>query len=353
MWLRPNIKTLAKERLHSYDRIRAIAILMVVGVHCLPSYDAPFIGEISSHSYNELLRTLFFTCNALFFMLSGRFNLRILDDSAYRRYYYRRIRGVLVPVLIYLLIYTLFNMYPDYYSVPNVLETYFYNSMGALSHGIFWFVFSLFGMLMVAPFLAHAFSKPSQTFQKAFFIIWLVWNVVNNFSENLSFDFSWSYPFWGFLFFFCVGGFIEDSFFNRMKTRSLLLLGVGVWLANALLAYLGWSVGAYDTSPFYGITAICLYLLILRIKPGTGSALGKCVSFIAVRSLDIYLLHWLAVLVLQPYFLPLSQISGILYHVCFTVCIFAIALVAAAVIEAVLIKPIQKLMDKVFRQKSG
>ena len=341
---------MAKERLHNYDRIRAIAIFMVVGVHCLPAQDAALVGGVSCHAYDELFSTLFFTCNALFFMLSGRFNLRVLDDSEYRHYYYRRIRGVLIPVLIYLLIHTLFEMYPAYGGVPDVLETYFFNSLGALSHGVFWFVFSLFGMLMVAPFLARAFHKPSKTFQTAFLLVWLIWNTIYNFSENLSFEFNWSYPFWGFIFYFCLGGFIEDTFFNRMRTRNLLLLGIGAWVANAALSFAGWSASAYDESPLYGVTAICLYLLILRIKPNGNNVVSKCVSFIATHSLGIYLMHWIAIIVLKPYFYPLTQISGFVYHVCFTIVIFIIGLIAATIIEGLIVKPVQKLMDKIFRQ---
>ena len=338
---------MAKERLYNFDRVRAIAIAMVVGVHCLPSPGAVFAGDVSSHAYVQFCKTLFFTCNALFFMLSGKFNLRALRDSEYKRYYYRRIRGVFVPVLIYLMIYTVFNLYPDFISLPHVLKVFLLNSLGELGHGIFWFVFTLFGMLMVAPFLAKAFNKPSKAFQKAFFIVWLIWNTLNYLGANVPFDFAWAYPFAAWFFFFCIGGFVESSFLNEMKTRSLLLLGIGAWVANALLACAGWTKCAYDQSPLYGITAICLFLILLRIQPSGNRIVQKCVSFIAGKSLGIYLMHWLAFLMLKPYFVALEQVSGILYHFCLGSIVFIAGLLLAVVVETILVAPMQKFIDLV------
>ena len=278
-------------------------------------------------------------------MLSGRFNIRILGEGEWGRYYVKRIRGVFVPTLVFLLIYTAKDLHPDYGSFFHFCKVFVLNSLGALSHGIFWFVFSLFGMLMVAPFLAKAFKGPSRDFQNAFFLVWLIWTVTYYCSDNMAIDFTWSYPFRGYLFFFCLGSFLEDSWVNELNTKLLASIGCVAWFANSVITYMGWSKGAFDMSPLFAVSAICLYLLLLRVKVEQSSDFGNVISFIARHSFGFYLAHWLAYEYLQPLFAPLLGTSGLLYQVPLSLIVFATGSLLAAAIEGTVIKAAQCVFD--------
>lgn len=73
----------------------------------------------------------------MFFMLSGRFNIRVLDDGQWGGYYIKKIRGVFVPTLVFLLIYTVKEMYSDFGSVFHFGKVFVLNALGAMSHGFF------------------------------------------------------------------------------------------------------------------------------------------------------------------------------------------------------------------------
>ena len=333
------------KRLYRYDVIRALAIVMVVGVHCIPAKTAPLLGPVSCRSYNEACKTLFFTCNALFFLLSGRFNMRELGEDEYTRYYYRRVRGVLLPTLIYLFIYTVVGPYSTSGSILHIAKVFVLNSLGELSHGIFWFVFSLFGMLLIAPFIASTFVRMGRNGQRWFLGLWFFVATLTYLSKCLEFDYSWSFPLGGFASFFCAGAFIEHSELNDLSTKTLITVGVAAWVSNMLLAYFGWSNGAYDWSPIYALTAVCLYLVLLRVPIPEDGALTRAISFVASQSFGIYLMHWLVFKMISPYFSPLQSMWGPLYHVCLSACVFALGLLLAVASDYLLVKPLQRLMD--------
>lgn len=88
-------------RLYKYDFVRAVAIMFVVAVHSL--YFVNSVHEQCAYPFYAL-QTIFFTGNVLFFLLSGKFNLREKkDDAAVKKFYYNKIRNIVVPIVIFFL----------------------------------------------------------------------------------------------------------------------------------------------------------------------------------------------------------------------------------------------------------
>lgn len=186
---------------------------------------------------------------------------------------------------------------------------------------------------MVAPFLAKAFKNPTKGFQSAFFIVWLIRTFVNYCSDNLGLDFNWSYPFGGYLFFFCLGAFVEDSRLNELGTKHLITIGCVSWITNSVITYLGWSKGAFDMSPIFAISAICLYLLLLRVNIDSTPYLGTALSLLSKHSFGINLAHWLAYEFLQPRFVPFLSTSGLLYQAPLSLAVLAAGILLAVVFD--------------------
>lgn len=153
-------------RLYKYDFVRAVAIMFVVAVHSL--YFVNSVHEQCAYPFYAL-QTIFFTGNVLFFLLSGKFNLREKkDDAAVKKFYYNKIRNIVVPIVIFFFIRTLYDLYPDY-SLGLVVKTFIKNFVYDYSHIEYWFMYTLVGFLLVAPFLSHAFARFSK-FEKKLFV---------------------------------------------------------------------------------------------------------------------------------------------------------------------------------------
>ena len=87
----------AKPRQFKYDFVLFIAMTWVIGVHALTVVDT---GRRLGSWYVVLCQAILFTANAIFFMLSGKFNLVRRNSEDWRGFYVRKARGILLPVLV-------------------------------------------------------------------------------------------------------------------------------------------------------------------------------------------------------------------------------------------------------------
>ena len=78
-------------RQYAYDVVRVVAMTFVVAVHSLVVIDQSSTILFLVFAVGQ---AVFFTANALFFMLSGKFNMRERETPTdLARYYVRRFRG--------------------------------------------------------------------------------------------------------------------------------------------------------------------------------------------------------------------------------------------------------------------
>lgn len=92
-----------RERVFSYDFIRAVAMIFVISVHSLVVID--FTDQLSFFYFN-VMQAVFFTCNGMFFMMSGKFALsKGKVDCAY---YFSKFESIIIPMLIFMGIRTVY-----------------------------------------------------------------------------------------------------------------------------------------------------------------------------------------------------------------------------------------------------
>lgn len=330
-------------RLYAYDIVRVVAMTFVVAVHSLVALDT------SSHPMFLLFaacQVVFFTANALFFMLSGKFNLRERkDDAGLRQYYLKRFRGFMIPIIILFLIRTIYNLYPHFGSIANIGKEYVKNSLGAFSSMEYWFVFTLFGFLIVAPFIAPIFSRMTAFSKKVFLGIGLGYNLLTIIAQNLGLDFSWGYLFSGFALAFFLGAFIEGLFTSPKSRKILYVASIASVVITVWMHQEGLTQGIHDISPFYTILAIGIYIFLLNAFKSAKPS--RVVSFIAEHSFSVYLVHMMFLLPIQSILPPLTGIATIPLYLAVVAAVLALSLLCAIVIDALLIKPTQKLFDRV------
>ncbi len=331
-------------RLYKYDFVRTVAIFFVVAVHSLYFVDQSSTACLWIY---WALQALFLTGNVLFFLLSGKFNLRErTDDAGVKKFYYNKIRNIVLPILIFFLIRSFYDLYPSI-SVSEFAKYFIKNSSYGFASTEYWFVFSLMGCILVAPFLAHAFAKLTKFEQKTFLAIGLAFNLLTIVAENAGYSFRWGYLFSGFSFAFCLGQYIEDFFTHRNK-RILAAVSPLCLIATVLLMNAGMTSNITDVSPIYTILALGVYALLLflgdKMKP------SKLVSFIAKHSFSIYLVHMMVLIPLKNTLPIFPGAPSFLMFIGVTLFVFIASTIAAFLIDTTIVEFSKKMFDRLFKR---
>lgn len=336
-------------RLFKYDFARAVAILCVVSVHCL-YFMLP--QDDPSWWYFIFMQIILFCGNAIFMMLSGRFNLRkCSDDDQVKGFYIRKIQTIIVPIAVFFVIRTIYDALRSGSALDTSLAiSLLKNASFGYASMEYWFVFTLVGFLVVSPFLSNSFLSLSDFQQKLFLSIGLAWNLLLSLANNLNQAFSWGYLFSGFAFSYFIGSFIEQRFDTKEKFKKWMYAGALCLLLNALAVYRGWDHGAHDTSPLYTIFAIALYAALLSLGDRIGRS--RLVSLVAEHSFSIYLIHMMILLPLENVLPRATGLSGIALHWGATAIVFSASLVASIIIDPLIIKPAQALYARAVRRSN-
>lgn len=340
-----------QKRIYKYDFLRTIAIAMVVAVHCLAFTDN---GWAHDDQYYVVMSSLLFTANSLFFIMSGKFNLKEKPGYPLHKLYFKKVRNILLPALLYMFIDIAFTLYiipgTEGGSILHLLKTYVIGAVDTLSGTVYWFVMLLFGFLLASPFLAHIFSHLSEAETKAFVILGMLWCAFSYVCKNLGLEFGWSYVFTNFFFAFCMGAILTEervATFSKSTIR-LVIASLVSWFFAALLPLAGWTAGAYDTSPLYYLLSFFVYLLLLSI--GEKAKPNALVSLIAKHSYGIYLVHLLLMSIFLTYLPRVYGAPSILMHIAGTVLTLFSALLVAIVIDKTLVKWLQAIADVIFNK---
>lgn len=328
-----------KHRAYEYDFIRCIAIIMVLGVHCIP----PSTGTVSAQIYNSFMYALLFTCNALFFMMSGFFNIK--DSYDLPSYYYKKVRNILLPTLAYMFIYEVWYRVSYGSSGHSIAVQYVLDAFSTYQNGVFWFVMSLFGMLLLAPIVAPAFRSMKQELYRTYIVLTLLFLSLSIIGSVTGYPTGWSYPFGIGFALFCFGAAFD---IGRAKEhwRLYLLLAVLCTAASTYLNYIG-VARANDGSPFFAVASVSIYVLLYawgsKMKP------NKLISLIAKHSFGIYMCHIPVLQTIQP-FMP-SLVRPVA-HVVLLVIVLAITLPIVMLIDKTFVKLLQSAADMLYRRKS-
>ena len=107
----------------------------------------------------------------------------------------------------------------------------------------------------------------------------------------------------------------------------------------------GYSSGAFDTSPFYLITYVGLYGLLLWLGDGVVPSLRRPISFCARHSFTVYMIHMMVLIPLSAAVPKLYGVASLVEHVGLSVVTIVICVLLSALLDTLLIKPLQRLFD--------
>lgn len=327
---------MGRRHIYAYDFIRAVAIIMVVAVHCIPGR-----AETSAaHFYSSLFQAALFPCNVLFFLLSGLLNIREKDESDYLGYASRKFRSILLPALVFMFINTVVDVagLPGI-SFATVAKQFLINSFSAYSGSIFWFVMAIFAMILVAPFFAGSFERMRRDTFRTFAALFLAFSALNLGGFYSGIGFGWSWPTSMFFVVFLLGpsiGHIKIK--HQAAPWAVFCACVAV---STLLIMSGLPHHpANDNTPFYFVAGGSLFLCLLqmgeRLKP------NRFISVVSKYSFNIYMCH---IMLLQhmPDFLLVTVRP--VAHIALTALVLTASLIVSIVAEYLVIKPLQSLFS--------
>ena len=257
---------LTKERqwMSWLDVIRMIAMMMVIGVHCIdPFYISPTLGQLPEYRqwaaiYGSLLRPSV----PLFVMMTGLLLLPVKEMSV-GKFYKKRIFRVLWPFLIWSVLYNMFPWLTGVLGLPkDIIGTFFCYVQGhesqALSDSLkdvamipfnfsfkenhMWYIYLLIGLYLYMPFFSGWLDKADRKTERIFLIIWAVSLFLPYASEYISNylygeatwnEFGLFYYFAGFNGYLLLGHYLKKgNDWSMLKT----------WVVCAILFAVGYAV---------------------------------------------------------------------------------------------------------------
>lgn len=343
----------ARKREVNYDFMRVLMSLFVICIH---------IELPKSISENELLYCLItsflFQCNGVFFMLSGKFNLRKTFGSKndYISYYINKFISILVPYGIVSCILVLFEILLNKWEcnlngyIYRCIEAFF--STNANNH--LWFLCNLIGMIVSAPFLAKMVTNMKDFELKILFIVGIVWSILAIYlTTDMGIMFSirgWFLSEWLYIFFL---GYFCDRVIDNTNIKFIYCFGIiGFIITIVGRLFLENFANATDVSAGFIVFTMSCYLFYERHIVIKNRMISKAVVYMGKYSFLAYMFHWIIIhSITKKYFLPSS---GIVQYILCVIATFILSYFASISVSEVLVKPVQKILtyflNKIWRK---
>jgi acyltransferase 3 len=347
-----NKQSIKPSRDLSYEFIRVIAMILIVFTHEIPNY----LGSSRLATSVEIFATVGVT---IFFLLAGKFafRLNLEDKTLYKKYYWKKAIGLIVPMLVYMAIK---NWHVMTYNKQLVVTPIFYvkHFIVSLFNGFYfmeyWFLYVLIALLIAVPFTAKMIQNFNTRDKKAFLIVSLVLATLTTFPPHLNLisgaEFAIKYHFIGYALFFYAGYFIED-FFKSKKSRTLLYFAGAIsFIISVFLVLSGINNGYKSTSPFYFFFTIATFISLRSLgkkllQSKSKNLLEPIISFLGKHSLGVYMIHMMFLFTLNDLkILPLNILGWFLS----SFIILIVSVVACFILDNTIIKLLQKLFIKIF-----
>lgn len=335
-------------RIFQYDLMRFLFMLMVLGVHVLS------VSKQFSEEYNTtwiittIFTDLFIICNPLFFMLSGRFNLKkeFNTKEDYKQFYIKKIVTLLVPFLIFSIVIYVYRNFNNL-SIIDFLK----GLLAGNIEGTYWFVYTLLGIMIFSPFFSKMLKNMNLFEKKLFFIIsfcvntfitvFAVFKIPNIITFEIVGLVHWN-------FYYLMGEYIEEIF-STIKSRKIIML-IGL-LAFALQFILRCTINTgyrlSDPNPLLTLQALALYFFVLEFVKIKNEKVKNVISYFSKYSYIFYLLHMTVINFVDNFFnMHINAGLNLVFAVCIFIISFIITMCIAIVAEKFVIKPIQNFLLK-------
>ena len=347
--------SISDNRIVWLDVIRCVAMIMVIGVHCIdPFYISPTMRAIPEYThwaaiYGSLLRPSV----PLFVMMTGLLLLPVKKQPL-GKFYKKRIYRVLFPFLIWSVLYSMFPWVTGVLGLPKeIIGDFFCYTQGQESQSLIdslkdvamipfnfshkenhmWYIYLLIGLYLYMPFFSAWIENADRKTKRAFLLIWIISlfipylkeYVANCLFERSGYVFgtdTWNefglfYYFAGFNGYLLLGHYVKKgNDWSLMKTFILciLMFAVGYYITYTGFSTTASNPNATETemelfftfcSPNVLLMTLATFLLLQKVVI-TNSTVIKVLANMTQCGFGIYMVHYFVV---GPFFLLIGPSS--------------------------------------------
>lgn len=328
------------------DVIRTVAMLMVIGVHCIdPFYISPTLGTQPEYKFwAAVYGSLFRPSVPIFVMMTGLLLLPVREQSL-GVFYKKRIFRVLFPFLIWSVLYNLFPWFTGILGLPKeIIGDFFCYVQGHESQSLtdalkdvvmipfnfsfkenhMWYIYLLIGLYLYMPFFSAWIEKAGRSTKLVYLGIWFISLFLPYISAYVSYylygEATWNqfglfYYFAGFNGYLLLGHYLKQgNDWGLSKTLAVCLI---LFLSGYFITYFGFSTAAANPasteidmelfftfcSPNVALMTIGLFLLLQKVRV-RNSAVISLLANVTKYGFGIYIVHYFMV---GPVFIFISQ----------------------------------------------
>lgn len=293
-----------KSRKRAYDYIRVLACFCVIGIHST--------GR-DSYSFKEGWEMIDFFLQSfsriglpVFFILSGALILNQEKTIHIGEFYLKRLVKIVIPFMMYSLFYVLWVNQGFGVSDCLKLETWrrvvrgILPGIGAIMETYqvitLWFVYTLIGLYLVAPFLAVMLQNMGEKMLGGFALFLIIMRCIKNYFPILfGFKIGIDYIFGSWCMYFILGYIIVQPFMKKYYS-VLELSGIAAFIISMLVKvffpqYI--SENYYDLAPHMILQAVAMFICIYRREDriGKNDKIAEIMRKLSKYTFSIYLLH--------------------------------------------------------------
>ena len=216
---------ISQQRILYLDILRVVACCMVVLMHS-PHPNAGASGV--------LLLPLYFGTAAglcLFFIVSGALLLPAKNST--KEFLLRRIGKIIGPILFWTVFYIVLKLIKGEMIAADLPRSLISIPFSAQGTGVFWFMYTLVGLYLLAPILTPFLQNASRGELRFYLILWIITMCYPYIAEWV--NVNWGYT--GILYYFSgfVGYFLLGYYLNYYKPQLRLLSVIGMLVVPFLV----------------------------------------------------------------------------------------------------------------------
>lgn len=326
------------------DLMRVISMIFVIAIHADRSFiKTPFLEVV--------LSTILFTCNGIFYLLSGRFNLQTQFETRadYKKYYAKKTITILFPYILVSCLLSLWDILDSgtWEGVALYAKRTYVTIMQTNASNHLWFMYGLIGMLLGAPFLAKMLQNMSNWELNLLFGSGIVWNIIfvylcTDFNIGFSYN-NWIFSGWIFYFF---AGYYCVRVVNNLNKKRIYILGAVGFVITILGRYLiaDHFLYATDLSVAFIVFTMAVYTFLDREITVKNMYMKKAIRFMSKYSFMVYMLHINVLHKVTP--MIIAGESTFFKWIARILVTLIISMLLSILLNMIVIYPVQKLLKK-------
>lgn len=346
-----NLNSTVPKRIVWADLLRFVAIMMVICIHCSDPFNVSPEAR-SNPEYNlwgSIYGAFLRPCVPLFVMLTGMLLLPIQQDMG--QFYKKRMMRVIVPFLIWSLLYNLFPLLTGIMGWDSSILTKMFAYAGenpsqsweSSLHNIYmipfnfnvytiplWYIYMLIGLYLFMPFFSAWLKQATDKQMKVFLFIWgitLFLPYCNEYISNYILgtcawnNFGTLYYFAGFNGYLLLGYYLNVN--NKLTIGKTIILSVILFVVGYVITYIGFrdmtsksNISEEQMELFFLyctpnvlLMTVAVFILVQKIQIRS-PFITSMLSNITKCGLGIYMIHYFIVgigyLIIEKINLPIA-----------------------------------------------